>query len=213
MLDLTIFFPISSIIGKGSGLSFQNLLGYTHVTTGATVIGPPEAANHYAPSKSLLAGSIRAHENTMSPLDLNSCGFPIDFNPKDFLVENGNMVLWNDVLGGKYPWDPRYFSSNPNINGFDNTYILQHATDSANTAGCLATGHKAAVGMLSVDLYEESVSTIVEDAMFCSKSGGVVSSVPMFHATPGAFITHAVSRGATEVLRRTFLAVNPTIAS
>ena len=183
------------------------------MTTGATVLGEPELANHYAPGQSLLQGSIDDHENGMSPLLLNECGNPVDFDTKDFLVDGGNMVLWNDVLGGKYPWDERYFSSNPNINGFNITYIMQHATDSANTAGCLATGHKAAVGMLSVDLYEESISTLVEDAMFCSKAGGVVSSVPMFHATPGAFITHSNSRNARDILRRNFLAVNPTLAS
>ena len=183
------------------------------MTTGATVIGTPEKSNHYSPSTSLLDGATSTHENGMATLRLNTCGFPVDFSPKDFLVEGGNMVLWNDELGGKYPWDARYFSSNPNINGFNITYIMQHATDSANTAGCLATGHKASVGMLSVDLYEESVSTLVEDALFCSKAGGVVSSVPMFHATPGAFITHSNSRNAREILRRNFLQVNPTLAS
>jgi alkaline phosphatase len=177
------------------------------------VIGEPLAANHYAPGTSLLAGTVGDHDNGQAPLAINSCGFPVDFDPADFLLDGGNLVLYNDVLGGKYPWDPRYFSSNPNINGFNNTYIMQHATDSANTAGCLATGHKAAVGMLSVDLYEESVSTLVEDAMFCKKAGGVVSSVPMFHATPAAFITHANSRGNVNTLRRNFLAVNPTLAS
>ena len=177
------------------------------------MIGEPLNANHYAPATSLLDGSVTSHENGMAPLRLNTCGNPIDFNPTDFLGNGGNMVLWDDVLGGKYPWDARYFSSNPNINGFNNTYIMQHATDSANTAGCLATGHKAAVNMLSVDLYEESVSTLVEDAMFCSKAGGVVSSVPIFHATPGAFITHSNNRNGIEILRRNFLAVNPTLAS
>lgn len=177
------------------------------------MIGEPERANHYAPGQSLLNGTIDDHENGMAPLILNKCGFPIDFDTSDFLNNGGNMVLWDDVQGGKYPWDPRYFSSNPNINGFNITYIMQHATDSANTAGALATGHKASVGMLSVDLYEEVVSTLVEDAMYCRKSGGVVSSVPMYHATPGAFVTHSVSRNAREILRRNWLAVNPTLTS
>ena len=177
------------------------------------MIGEPELANHYAPGASLLNGTIEDHENGMAPLYLNKCGFPLDFDTTDFLVNGGNMVLWNDELGGRYPWDARYFAANQNINGFNSTYIMQHATDSANTAGCLATGHKASVGMLSVDLYEESVSTLVEDAMFCSKAGGVVSSVPMFHATPGAFITHSNSRNAREIMRRNFLQVNPTLAS
>ena len=202
-----------SDLGKGSGLSFQNLPGYSLITTGAAGIGEPQVANHYAPGQSLLNTTIDDHENGMAPLKLNECGFPIDFSPEDYM-DGGNMVLWNDVKGGKYPWDPRYFQPNPDTStGFDPLYIMQHATDSANTAGCLATGHKASVGMLSVDLYEEVVSTLVEDAMYCSKAGGVVSSVPMFHATPGAFITHSNSRNSREILRRNFLAVNPTLAS
>ena len=201
-------------LGKGSGLSFQNLPGYSLVMTSATVIGQPEVANHYAPGRSLLNGTIDAHENGMAPLLLNSCGFPVDFNPADYEGAGGNMVLWDDQKGGKYPWDPRYFQTNPDTSdGFNITYIMQHATDSANTAGCLATGHKAAAGMISVDLYEESKSTLIEDAMYCNKAGGVVSSVPQFHATPAAFITHSNNRNARDILRQNFLAVNPTFVS
>lgn len=124
------------------------------------------------------------------------------------------MVLWNDRMGGEFPWDERYYQSNPDTSdGFDLTYIMQHATDSASTAGCMATGHKAAVNMMSQTLYEEDVSTLVEDAMMCGKAGGVVSSVPMFHATPGAFIIHTNSRSDRDSLRRSFEKVNPTFVS
>lgn len=90
--------------------------------------------------------------------------------------------------------------------------IMQHPTDSANTAGSLATGHKASVNMVSVDLYEEKVSTLVEDAMMCGKAGGVVTSVPVLHATPGAFVAHSNSRSNSQQLQRSFAAVNPTLA-
>ena len=90
---------------------------------------------------------------------------------------------------------------------------MQHATDSANTAGSIATGHKASVNMVSVDLYEEDVSTIVEDAMTCGKSGGVVTSVPILHATPAAFIAHSNNRNSGFQLSKSFEFVNPTYAS
>lgn len=148
----------------------------------------------------------------MAPLALNECGFPIDFNPLDFEEDHGNMVLWDDVKGGEFPWDERYYMETMEAtdDGFDPTFIMQHATDSASTAGCMATGHKAAVNMMSMDLYEEKVSTLVEDAMTCNKAGGVISSVPMFHATPGAFITHVNARSDRESLRQSFNNVNPT---
>ena len=191
----------------------QDLPGFGLVTTTTTVIADPEDGNHYAPGTSLL-GNVDSHKPGMAPLLLNECGNPIDFSPLDFEADGGNMVLWDNAKGGFYPWDSRYYEENPDTSdGFDPAYIMQHATDSASTAGCLATGHKAAVGMMSVDLYEESVSTLVEDAQFCGKAGGSMSSVTILHATPGAFIAHAASRRDTETLQHSFQQVNPTFAS
>jgi hypothetical protein len=150
----------------------------------------------------------------MADLAMNECGFPIDFSPLDWENDGGNMALWDDVKGGALPWDSRYYEENPDTStGFDPEYIMRHATDSANTAGCMATGHKAAVNMMSVNLYEEDVSTLVEDAMMCGMAGGVVTSVPMLHATPGAFVSHTNNRSDRDSLRRSFERVNPTMAS
>ena len=89
----------------------------------------------------------------MAPLALDENGNPIDFNPTDFEAEGGNMVLWDDVKGGKYPWDANYFTKNPDTStGFDPEFIMRHATDSASTAGALGTGHKAAVNMVSTKI-------------------------------------------------------------
>lgn len=183
------------------------------MTTTSPVLQEPNPGNHYGPANSLLEGSVTEHNSGMAPLALNECGFPIDFNPNDWW-EGGHMSLWDDVKGGQYPWDKRYYEENPDTSdGFDPTFIMQHATDSANTAGTMATGHKAAVNMMSQTLYEEDVSTLVEDAMMCGKAGGVVSSVPVFHATPGAFITHTNNRNDRDSLRRSFERVNPTFVS
>ena len=64
-----------------------------------------------------------------------------------------------------------------------------------------------------MNLYEEEVSTIVEDAMKCGKAAGVVSSKPILHATPGTFISHSNNRKHVDQLRRSFRQVNPTLAS
>ena len=66
--------------------------------------------------------------------------------------------------------------------------------------------------MVSVNLYEEEVKTILEDAMECGMSGGVVTSVPILHATPAAFYAHSNDRSNHEKLRRSFRQVNPTLA-
>jgi len=90
--------------GKGSGLSYQELEGFALVTTTTTVIQEPNDGNHYAPACSLLNGTVEDHENGMSTLALNECGYPIDFSVLDYVTDGGNMVLWDDVKGGKYPW-------------------------------------------------------------------------------------------------------------
>ena len=124
------------------------------------------------------------------------------------------MVLWDDIKGGEFPWDKRYYQEYPDpATGFDPEYIMRHATGSAPTASSMATGHKAASSMLSQNLYEQDVTTIVEDAMYCGKAAGVVTSVPILHGTPGAFIAHSNDRGNRDALRRSFQRVNPTLAS
>lgn len=159
----------------------------------------------------MLEGGVADHKRGMAPLrtDENTCA--LEFDPRDFELEGGNMVLWDDELGGTYPWDSCYYSED--MEGCDIEYIMQHATDSASTAGTLATGHKAAANMLSVTLYEEKVSTLVEDAMYCGKAGGVISSVPIFHATPAAFMIHSNYRSDREALRKGYLEVKPTAVS
>lgn len=195
-------------------MSFQEALDFMLMTTTTTVIQEPEPGNHYAPASSMLEGLVGDHFTRQAPLALNECGFPIDFSPLDWEIDGGNMVLWDNVMGGEFPWDERYYQENPDFStGFDPTYIMQHATDSASTAGTMATGHKAANNMVSVNLYEEDVSTLVEEAMMCGMAGGVVTSVPLLHATPAAFITHTNNRSNRDSLRRSFERVMPTFAS
>lgn len=162
----------------------------------------------------MLEGSTSSHDDGMSTLRMNECGFPLEFIPTDYESEGGNLQIWDNVKGGTYPWDERYYQDYPDTStGFDPEYIMRHATDSASTAAALATGHKSARGMIGMDLYEEEVSTLVEDAMKCGKAGGVVTSVQMFHASPAAFILHTNNRSNREQLRRSFTKVNPTMVN
>lgn len=202
------------VTGKGSGLSWQELEGYAIVTTSAMVAQSPNPGNHYAPSQSLLEGEVSDHYARMAKLATNECGFPIDFSPLDFEEEGGNVVLWNDTKGGIFPWDLHYYQENPDTSdGFEPTYIMQHATDSAPSAGSLATGFKSGNNQMATNLYEEEVPTLVEEAMICKKAGATLTSVPMFHATPGAFITHTNDRNNRNQLRDSWRKVRPTLSA
>lgn len=111
----------------------------------------------------------------MAKLALDLQGHPIDFSPLDYETAGGNMVLWDKAKGGRNPWDRKYFQEHPEP-PFDPEYITRHAPDSAATATSLASGHKTSSFMLSTDLYENPVTTIVEEAMRSGKAAGVVTS-------------------------------------
>jgi hypothetical protein len=81
------------------------------MTTTATVIQKPNDGNHYAPANSLLEGGVADHDDGMAALALNECDYPVDFSPLDYELAGGNMVLWNDDIGGEFPWDSRYFGA------------------------------------------------------------------------------------------------------
>lgn len=199
--------------GKGSGLSFQELEGFDLVTTAAPVLQGFTDGNHYAPASTLLEGTPSSHGDRQADLYRDECGNAFEFNPLP-VEQGGNMASWNDKMGGEFPWDERYYQESPDTStGFDPEFIMQHATDSASTAGSLATGVKSARGQLSQDLYENERQTIIEEAMKCGMAGGVVTSVPMFHATPGAFVIHSNSRSNRDQLRTSWKSVNPTMIS
>ncbi len=72
----------------------------------------------------------------------------------------------------------------------------QKPTDSAAAATALATGHKTKNGMIGVDPDGQPLKNLVEQAEAKGKASGVVSSVPLSHATPAGFVAHANSRGS-----------------
>ncbi len=177
--------------GKGSGLSMQKLTGYTYATTyGTTVLG--------ATGSSALTGT-----NPVTGASPVRTGFA--FNPRlnpgssarnaagtnrascqngagAAAAANGNIVGYEPAKGGPNPWTP----INPDL-AADREYIKCSYPDSANTAATLYTGVKSFNNAMSVDLYEQPApETILQTANRLGKSTGVVTSVPITHATPGA---------------------------
>jgi len=163
--------------GKGSGLEFQGYDGYQLVTTGATKIDG-------SVNNSALEGSTSKHDTGDAPLRE---GFLFD--------PNLNFVNWETLKGGSTPWDANYYENRDNTsNGFDPEYIKADYPDSANTASTLYEGVKTYNGAIAVDIHEHGVETILMEAIDQGKSGGVVSSVPINHATPAAAVAQVNNR-------------------
>ena len=183
--------------GKGTGLSFQTLTGYTLATTYGTTIA--NANGIFNTSQSALTGS-----------DLVTAGSPVlpgfqfnpGFNPGTTASGGatvgagavGNLVGYNPLEGGFFPWDQAYFGGTAPA-GFNKEYIKFSYPDSANTATTLYTGVKSYNNAVGVDIFEQPLETILATAASNGKSTGLVTSVPIDHATPGAAAATVNRRG------------------
>ncbi|MBW4668979.1 MAG: alkaline phosphatase [Cyanomargarita calcarea GSE-NOS-MK-12-04C] len=169
--------------GKGSGLSMQTLTGYGLVTTyGTTVQGSTGAK--------LTGNTALDGTNGVTGLSPVRPGFsfvPTPFNPGT--QSNGNSTLPGNLAGyevnkgGPTPWIPL---SPATAGSYDKDYIKYSYPDSANTATTLYTGVKSYNNAMGVDIYEKKLKTVLEIAKEQGKSTGLVTSVPITHATPGA---------------------------
>ncbi len=186
------------IQGRGAGLNMQTLKVYALGTTYGTTVA--DNSGKYSSNNSALDDTKKA--TGTSPVRSNFKFNPA-FNPgsanKDKLATatpaTGNLVGYDPLRGGANPWTP----------GTDKEYIKASYPDSANTATTLYTGVKSYNNAIGVDIYERPLTTILKTAALAGKSTGLVTSVPIDHATPGA--------ASANVNRRTKYDVNSKDAS
>ena len=165
--------------GKGTGLNMQTLTGYALATTYGTTI--PNASGIYGTGNAAVTGSSTV--TNVNP-DLPGFVFNPTFNPGTTPTGGatvasgavGNLVGYDPVRGGINPWTP----------GTDKEYIKYSYPDSANTATTLYTGVKSYNNAIGVDIFENSLEGVLAKAAQLCKSTGLVTSVPIDHATPAA---------------------------
>ncbi len=102
--------------------------------------------------------------------------------------------------GGDYLSDSAWLSMD---------YILRKPTDSAAAATAMATGHKTYNGAIGVDVNKKPLKNILEIADSLGKATGVVTTVPLSHATPAAFSVHNVSRKNYAQIAREMILESP----
>lgn len=173
--------------GKGEGLSFQTLDKYTLMTTYGTTIANEEGLFDTTFSALSDTRSEFATE-TGSGLVRDLFAFNPTFNPGvnedgGGEVANGvvgNLVGYDPARGGEFPWSR---GTNP---APDPEYPTFSYPDSANTATSMYTGVKTYNGATGVDIYEKPRETILQLANRQGMATGIISSVPVTHATPAA---------------------------
>lgn len=174
--------------GVGQGLSLQTLDNYALATTYGTTIAP--GTEESDPTKRVFntgnaalygSGSAATGVNPVRP------GFVFDptFNPGN-TGSGGAANLSSNAVGNLVGYDPTRGGLTPWITGTDPEYIKYSYPDSANTATTLYTGVKSYNNAIGVDIFEQPLETILSTAADVNKSTGLVTSVPIDHATPGA---------------------------
>jgi alkaline phosphatase len=175
--------------GRGSGLKMQTLKGYALATTYGTII---------ADSTGKYSGDHTALEGTKKLTGSNPIRPNFKFNPKFYSAQtspdpaapaSGNLVGYDRLKGGINPW----------TQGSDREYIKANYPDSANTATTLYSGVKSYNNAIGVDIYERPLTTILKTAANLGKSTGLVTSVPIDHATPGAAAANVNRRSKYDV--------------
>jgi alkaline phosphatase len=91
----------------------------------------------------------------------------------------------------------------------DFEWVKFRPTDSAASATALATGVKTLNGRISVSMKDEPLETLVQYFESMGLSSGVVTSVPISHATPAAFGAHNLARHNYAEIAREMLTASP----
>ena len=83
----------------------------------------------------------------------------------------------------------------PNRAVSDFNYVITgKITDSAAAATAMSTGVKTSNGSIGVDVNENRLENIIEKCERLGMATGVVTTVPISHATPAGFVAHQNSR-------------------
>jgi alkaline phosphatase len=168
--------------GRGFGLNLQTLKGYALSTTYGTTIADSTgkySSNHSAlddAKKPTGASQIRPHFKFNPTFNPGQASKDKKDKAENTTPVTGNLVGYDPIRGGANPWTP----------GTDKEYIKASYPDSANTATALYTGVKSYNNAIGVDIYERPLTSILKTAALQGKSTGLVTSVPIDHATPGA---------------------------
>jgi alkaline phosphatase len=79
---------------------------------------------------------------------------------------------------------------NPQKASTDPEYLKLDYTDSGAAATALSTGKKVYNGSIGIGIYGDTLTHMSQAAKALGKATGIVSSVPLSHATPAGFIAH-----------------------
>lgn len=138
-------------------------------------------------------------------------GTDVDVDAQTVKNPGGTVLSGYDaVRGGPSPWtlgtDPQYLVSEPKKATDRHVYA-----DSSSAATSMTTGIKTYNNAITVDTHGKHIETIAHLTQARGYKVGVVSSVPISHATPASAYAHNVERNDYQDLTRDMLGL-PSIS-
>ena len=103
--------------------------------------------------------------------------------------------LYRAAVNGNLGVEPLAFTQFPVATMSTHYSASSDVTDSAASGTALACGVKTINGRIGVDPDGNKVESVAEMAKANGKKVGIVTTVPVNHATPAAFSAHQLSRG------------------
>ncbi len=135
--------------------------------------------------------------------------FPQKFKakkPKNVILLIGDGMGVSEVFAGITANHGHLFLDNFKNVGFSKTQSSDNfITDSAAGGTALSCGQKTYNGAIGVDVNQNPIKTILEDAEAKGLSTGLVSTSAITHATPASFIAHQGSRSSYEDIAADFM--------
>lgn len=131
-------------------------------------------------------------------------------HPKNVIIMIGDGMGYNCIKAADFYFGPSSFSQFPVQtavatfyagSSYDPkkawnkpSYLKKGFTESAAAATALATGYKTALHRVGISASGDTLLNLTEFAKSTGRSAGVITTVPISHATPAGFTAHNSSR-------------------
>ena len=131
-----------------------------------------------------------------------TCGAPVENAIKNVILIIGDGMGQEHITAGERVYGENFaftewIQVSSATNSLDENGYATALTDSAASGTALATGVLTENGRVGVDRDGNELETILDFAKDLGKSTGVLSTAPLYDATPATFSAHAVSRDDT----------------
>ncbi|MCX6282262.1 MAG: alkaline phosphatase [Bacteroidetes bacterium] len=114
--------------------------------------------------------------------------FPVKLAVSTYPAKSG---AYDEKDTTKLSWAAGY---NPSLAWKDSLYLRKDFTESAAAATALATGRKTYNNVIGLSVTYDTLRNLCELAKSLGKSAGVITTVPISHATPAGFVAHNKTR-------------------